>query len=312
MNSFVKHLNKNLALSFYFFVFCLIIYLLFILAPSLPNIRSLEELWDLGHLGLFFLLTYFIFKINFSSTIFFQDKHRYFTYAGITFICALLAGATIEIVQHYVGRSASLKDILFDVVGALLGFVYCIKARNIFEKKFNIGIYCLAAICALPTLTAYVDEYYAAKQFPVISSFKYPLELLRLENNTPIELKNNQLEVKFKSKGYANIQWKFFPRDWRNFNSLILDVNNPDSSPYELNCRIHDIEHENNWSYHDRYHQEFSIRPGQQYLKIDLATAKESPANRTMDMANIASFGCFTKAQPSIRKLIFNEIRLKK
>ena len=90
-------------------------------------VRKAAHLVEFGALG--FLVTLLILAWK-------QKKSRYFS--GYEFFYVLAVAVVDEFIQSFTGRTSSVKDVLLDFFGALLGFtVAFLIAKCITKKKVN-------------------------------------------------------------------------------------------------------------------------------------------------------------------------------
>ena len=304
------------------------IFLLFINQPVLPAQRSMHELWNFGHLVLFFVFAIVACQL-FSATI---SRWSLARLIATSLIISAILGAAIEYLQTGLSREASIQDWLLDIAGGLFGAViyYQLKRRSdttgvagssapnvnckrdvgAVDKGLLGGVYLFTVISCSPLLLALTDELAAKIQFPILANFNSPLEVTRFDADITTRLEHGQLHVFFNTQRFANINWTFFPRKWAGYSDLVITLYNPATSTLPLNCRIHDIQHEANYRQNDRFNRQFLIAPGQNILVIPLADVEQAPLGRSMDMNRIASLHCFTSQLTTSAELIFKQIHL--
>jgi len=304
------------------------IFLLFINQPVLPAQRSMHELWNFGHLVLFFVFA--IVTCQLFSTII--SRWSLIRLIATSLIISAILGAAIEYLQTGLSREASIQDWLLDIAGGLLGaaIYYQLKKRwdatgaagsaaPAANRKRDVAaidrgllgaIYLFTVISCGPLLLALTDELTAKIQFPILADFNSPLEVTRFDANITTHLERGRLHVFFNTQRFAKINWTFFPRTWAGYSGLVITLHNPAASTLPLNCRIHDIQHETNYRQNDRFNRQFIIAPGQNVLVIPLAEVEQAPLGRLMDMKRIAALQCFTSHLTASAELIFKQIRL--
>ncbi|MDH5218899.1 MAG: VanZ family protein, partial [Gammaproteobacteria bacterium] len=105
----------NYSLPLYLIIFSGTVFLLFFAESNLYATRSWSHLWNLGHIPLFMLISYAVYRIVpsiSSSSLILQVL----LFAGM----ALVLGAMIEFVQSFVGRQASMQDVMLDMIGGVI------------------------------------------------------------------------------------------------------------------------------------------------------------------------------------------------
>ncbi len=265
--------------------------LLFIHWDSPNQSRSLNALWNLGHLPLFACIILLL--QNFSK------RYSAISYEGQLLIAISLAvgiGLIIEVLQHYLGREFSFYDVYIDVLGASFTVIWFPKT-NTFQNRISPYLFKLVSVIAIlfsfiPLVLDLTDEFLARDQFPVLANFQLPLELNRFSGNAQLIMRNGELEVQFGTEQYSGFVLQYFPRNWSGYKSVNLNIENTNQENIIMSCRIHDFLHNN--LHNDRFNQRFIIKPGSQIINIDLDEVKSAPHSRSMDMTNISELGCFT------------------
>ena len=234
-------------------------------------------------------------------------------------VSTLIIGALIELIQHNLGRSADISDILRDLTGTLLGLAFLNAYSSQFEPKllriFRIFILILLAFQLNPLARALLDEVIGYLQFPILVSNSTPLELDRWRGNAALEYDrlgpDKLLKMVFVPRvKYTGSSLRYFPGDWSGYESLNIRLFNPSDRPLELQIKIHDREHEESFQYRDRFNQQTQVNPGWSYLKIALADIKDAPQNRKMNMQEISNLSVFTSLLSEQTTVLIEKIYL--
>jgi hypothetical protein len=110
---------------------------------------------------------------------------------------------------------------------------------------------------------------------------------------------------------YSGITLVHFPRNWRGYRFLVLEVFTPSPEGLEVTCRIHDRQHEEGEQrYEDRFNKNFHLRPGWNCIRIDLDEVTRAPVGRTMDLGEIREVGLFASRLPVPRTIFVDYVRL--
>ncbi|MGB5324388.1 MAG: hypothetical protein WBN40_03045 [Pseudomonadales bacterium] len=293
-------------------------FLLLGITPVLPSQRSWLELWNVGHLLLFFFIA--LSSCALSATL--LKNFRLVPLFAIVGIAALLVGGALEYLQGFFGREPSLQDVALNVIGALVGCcTFVLIMRNYFSDRITavplrmlvavLGILtCAAALALMPLWKAIADERLAARQFPILAAYNSRLELGRHSANIATQFQKGKLLAHFRSRGYSHVNWKHLRRDWSGYRELAIELDNLSAHALVITCRVHDRKHEDNYQFTDRFNRSFTLHAGRQTLLIDLDTVRTAPQKRAMDMADIAGLICFTSGQTESRSVAFEQIRL--
>ena len=290
----------NILKSKWFFALaCFVLfYGLFIINADLAITRFEKELWNLGHVFGFFVI--WLFLMNLFPFFIPSSLKR----IGLVLLVTLVASSLIEIVQHYIGRSAALQDIGLDLVGAILALTAIITLKKCFRGNVYaliVFFFITIAVLIWPSAKIFIDEVYIARQFPVLSDFSTPYELSRWSSDSAvfyIEERGDHhiLKVRFrKDIRYSVLALNTFGHAWDKYNELVYSVNNPDSRSLDLYVRIHDRAHKySHFAYEDRFRRVIKLKPGHSEISIKLLDIYNAPEGRSMDPTEIESIMLFT------------------
>ncbi len=293
----------------------------FLGGPEYHSPRSFHAAWDLGHILYFSLgsclLRSYLRKLNAARSL----PRLFF----LTFISVLLVGSAIEVLQMFCdGRSPDIFDVLRDQLGCLTAFAFFIRPV-LFGKQWQQHLFrgivlILLAIAVWPLSRSLLDEYLAAKQFPVLADFETPFERYRWvdmqflsEETGEVRHGKKAARLQLSTAQYSGISLFHFPGDWQGYQTLRFSVYNPKTANLVLNCRIHDVHHkEHHLAYEDRFNQQFTLHQGWNDLVVPLEKVKNAPRERAMDMQHIERFGLFVMQQPSPLEIYLDHVHLSK
>jgi VanZ family protein len=281
--------------------------LLFVHEPASHQHRALRQIWNLGHLGLFGIVGFFV-----GERLLCSDRPGQPPWRGFALALAVgaLAGAAIELLQLAIGRDCSLEDVVADAIGMgaglLLGARAQLQSRRALFLAAVAGIVLALAMQLWPVLRSAVDAYNARRAFPVLADFERGvLPALQRERfgatEADLMVVDGGLRVSLRAGQYPGFSLDDFPHDWRGWRTLVFDLDNPGTTALPLSCRIHDAAH--NQEYADRFNRRFELQPGRQQLRIDLAEVATAPRDRAMDMSAIRFPMCFVVDLPQPREL---------
>ncbi len=297
------------------FICLLLFYGLFIIKPDLAVTRLEKELWNLLHLFGFFIA--WVFLLNLVP----QFAPKNLKRLGLVVLVTVVVSGAIEFVQHYIGRSASVKDIGLNLAGTLVALIIVIFTKKYLRPWQPVVIgFLLVTILGLlwPSTKIFIDELYIAKNFPVLSDFSSPYELSRWEQwKAKYKLQGGEgkkvLHVTFeKDARYSIVALNSFGHEWIKYKQLVFLVHNPGSNAFTTYIRVHDRKHsESNDAYRDRYNREEKIQSGATEISIELLDIYKAPEGRRMNINEIESIMMFTLNLEEQRELIIEKIFLR-
>ncbi len=290
--------------------------LLFVSGPSYRAPRSLIAAWDLGHVAAFTLWSYLL--VLWTPL----DRAAPARQWGAVLAFCLVAGAATEGLQFLAGGDASTGDLLRDMAGGVIAGAWLSPSSKALPERLRAAARTFAAVvllvACLPLASALGDEAIARIQFPVLSDFETPFEQSRWDGNARLSMDrsvarhgNASLRVDMDTSEYSGAFLVYFPRNWKGFRWLKVEVFNPSPGELELVCRIHDQAHERgDQSYEDRYNKRFRLGSGWSEIRVDLGEVAAAPAGRTMDLGAMRAVGFFAVRLPAPRTVFLDYVRL--
>jgi VanZ family protein len=284
--------------------------LLFVPLPISPTYfgRTIE---NAGHTPLFVMLTL--------GMLFVLRTDPRFTGARLYALVALVGvgtGFVSEIIQRPLARDASWEDVVADALGVVLGLaVYAIFDRRAPLRRwhrvtaFGVALICIA-IFMVPIVRMTRAYVHRNGQFPVLADFRSRLELYwTVSFGVTRDIVYGVLEVEFGTGEFPGVSFHEPVPDWRGYQTLLIEVENPDSTPLELAVRVHDRAHTR--AFADRFNRRFQLDAGERRtLRIPLEDIRNGPRQRLMDMAHISDITLFKGAVSGSNRLFIYSLKL--
>ncbi len=295
--------------TFWLFLSGLCGLLLFVGGPGADPLRSVKELWDIGHIICFALWGY---------------GYAVWRRGGViktaveVIILSLCVGALTELIQSQIGRSPSFSDVVSDLFGGVLGYLlycfWCHRASCWYAWLALVVASACSVILMAPTAKAVADDFISWRQFPVIADFETPFEYLRWSGSAGRQVVGKKagsdqhaLRVVFSTQRYSGITLRSTQTDWRGFSAFRLSVFNP-ADAFTLHMRIEDKLHDN--SYSDRYNHSVVIAPGENLVEIPLKNIAQAPKLRQLDLGQIRKVGLFVGKLTSPKTVYIDDVTL--
>ena len=283
----------------------------FVGGPEASSSVLLKNVWNFGHIIFFAILLLLI-----QSS---KPLVGWKTWLWVTII-AIAVGALIEFVQFFVGRNASLDDVLHNVFGVWLGLFWGQKSsRIIWQLRF------VSSLLIAPALWLVIDSAIAHTnmriQFPLINSFESRHELQQLyANNSSVKIQQTQqfhthgiasAQISLDTHPYSGVSLLGSYGDWNGYAALSLDLFNPDAEPLELVVRIADVQHDRgDNSFNDRFNRRILLQQGWNQVRIDLNDVRTAPHKRVMHMHQISDITIFAASLPRPRDFYLDNVKL--
>lgn len=284
--------------------------LLFVPLPIPPTYagRTIE---NAGHTPLFMFVTlgvlYYLrsdFKVSGASL-----------YAW-AFLIGLGSGFMSEVIQKPLNRDASWEDVGSDLVGVVLALaLYALFDRQArLSRTMRAGVAVVVLACATvylaPLVTMTRAYLHRNGQFPVLADFRSTAELSWIVgygiNRT---FARDALEIEFQADEFPGVSLHEPVPDWSGFETLALDLENPDADPLVITVRVHDRGHGR--YFNDRYNRKFDLAPMERRtLRIPLDEIRRGPKERLMNLRQISDITVFRGTRAGSRHLRLYTVRL--
>ena len=277
--------------------------------------RTIE---NAGHVPLFFLVTLAVIYVLRGYPRFSLGAHaatRLYLFAGLA---GIGAGFLSEVIQRPLRRDASWEDVIADAIGV----VCALAAHALFDRRSGLrrwhralalGVVIACAAIYLAPIVAMTRAYlHRNGQFPVLADFRSRSELYWTMNlGTRREIVDDVLEVEFLAASFPGLSFHEPVPDWRPYQSLVIDVENPGSAPLDLGVRVHDRRHTH--QFNDRFNRHFVLAPGERkVLRIPLEDIRRGPRSRLMDMQQISDVTLFRGDTEGSRQVRVHGMRLER
>jgi len=284
--------------------------LLFVQLPIPPTYagRTIE---NAGHTPLFALITLALLAVM-------QGDHKFagaklYGLAGLT---GVGVGLLTELIQEPLRRDASWEDVFADAIGVVcaLALYALFDRRNVIPRLVRFGALVVAVVCIAAYLAPIVrmTRAYLHRngQFPVLADYRSSIELYWIVGyGINRDLNRGALEVDFEDDKTPGVSLHEPVPDWRDYHTLVLDVENPDTQALKLGVRVHDQRHGK--VFVDRFNRLFDLAAGQrQQIRIALDDVRRGPRDRLMDMGHISDITLFRGEPTGSRHLRVYSLRL--
>lgn len=203
------------------------------------------------------------------------------------FIISVLFGASLELIQSVVGREASWHDLLRDALGALIGLclflVYKFRDAGSNQVLTRIALFAAVAVLAIdmaPLTRLSLHYIERTMAFPTV---------IDPESDWASSFIRRQRGM---YPGLAVIEPE---PDWSAYNELSFDVDSTSVRKLQLGLRIHDANHDQRST--DRFNIKVTVMPGHNSYKVLIDEIRKAPAERELDMMNIAGLTFYSKDQ---------------
>ncbi len=294
-----------------------LLFLLFIAESNVFATRSWTHLWNLGHIPLFLFVGFCVF--NYFPG--FEEKGLP-QQLLLMVIIAFLAGSSIEIVQSFVGRDASLQDVTLDVIGGVMSvllFSQQIRQSDFYKRVLSSCLFAMLLLfVSWPFVTSLWDESRALTEFPLLAGFEHDRELKRWTSIEKMEITEElaksgraSLRVDLTPRAYSGIELEYFPSDWSGYRELVFYVLYPEKGQLILTVSIFDDKHRaHRFSYFDRYTKQFPLHSGWNEVRVPLDAVKNAPRKRTMDMTHVDGLRLFVARSRKRQSIYIDDVRL--
>jgi hypothetical protein len=298
---------------------------LVVLAPFPGGTQLLRELHDAAHAPVFGCIAVLVLTLlrSWSGT---RDWKPIGQYA-VAFLASAFFGAVTELMQIPAARDASLHDWYNDLLGAaaflaaFAAFDTRVSRRTAIKAALASAAVLIMTASWLPLLHAALEQVRREAQFPMLVDFTRRFDGYYVAANDAIlafepmpaawrqQPDERALRISFQSAPWPGVDLHEPSRDWSRHATLVLDVTNPTDVPLAIVVRVNDRAHTNAFS--DRFNRRFSIAPHTRtQLRIPLSEIRAAPADRVMNMQEIASLILFREASSEAGQMYLSGVWL--
>jgi len=274
---------------------------------------AVYQLYGFAHLAFFMLTAYLLSRIPSLAL-------RPFAHQFLIILCVVLAvGGVIEVIQPYFGRTASLRDLGIDLLGALLGIMFLVPGRNSLRRGVLACSQIAVAATAVnafygPVVTLW-DMRQASRQFPVLGDFETNLETIRWSggeiDKSIARHGARSLRVSLGTRKYEGTTLERSFGDWRGYQTFAFSIYNPDPDPLPITVSIRDGEHfRRGGAYDDRFNRGFTMQQGWNDISIPIADIENAPTARKLELNHLNEVVIFTVDPPAPRVMYLDYVRL--
>lgn len=265
------------------------------------------ELHVFGHVAFFLLLGWLLMR---SAAL---RPYRFPVRAGVVVLGSLVAGAAIELLQPYFGRGAGLQDLWQNLLGTALAVALSAPA-GLPRRILGTAMAMILAVELHAAAAALFDRGIARIQFPVLSDFSTPFEHSRWSTGEPDDrfarIGQQSLRLDLEPARYAGTVRRRSFGDWSGYDALEFSIYNP-ADPLTITVTVRDREHfRRGGAYRDRFNRRFILRPGWNEVRIPIRDIREAPAERTLDLADLAELAIFTVKLEQQHTLYLDHVRV--
>ena len=289
--------------------------LLFFGGPDYYAARSFKNIWNIGHILLFFIFAYA--SLTYWSWLKRKNLIRQLLFL---FLIVLIIGIFIELLQVKFHRDLDFHDVWRDLLGMSLFFFFFAQVNRFMPKKIlklaQVFLIIFLLIELYFPFRAIADEIISHKQFPVLSDFETPFEMDRWNGDAKMEKVDDFsysgkacAKILLTTDLYSGVSLSYFPQDWQG--SRYLEFYLFSENNLRMTCRIHDDIHiKNREPFEDRLNKRLFLHPGWNHVIIPIEEITTAPAGREMNLKKIMNLGIFASRLSSPITVFIDDVRL--
>ncbi len=227
-------------------------------------------------------------------------------YAAVL-VLGLGFGIIIELAQGIIGRDSSWRDLIYNLLGLLVGlilingtYIETDKSGRSKKKRYLEGVALVMFVLGLlPLLQLSWHYIQQEKAFPVIMDLKAQWSdsfvLFGAAKLEPYPNKVNAYEnmsrVQFEAGAFPGVSVLEPVPNWSAYHSMRFKVYSRSEEAVNLMLRVHDKMHNN--MYQDRFNRKLVIHTGVNEIVISLSDVLKGPVARDLDLHQVAGLMLF-------------------
>ncbi len=229
-------------------------------------------------------------------------------------------GVLAEIIQSFIGRSASWHDIAANTLGVTAGLLWATtrgtQSRPLRGWATAVSILLLMAAAARAPFIL-TDCLMQRFDKPILASFESRLEMTRWKTHDCRISRasdhathgQSSLRMDLDEAVYPGIASRSLLHDWSDYEALAFDITVDEGPPLELVIKLQDALHDCDPS--DRFEKIFRLGPGTHAIEIPLAAVAQAPRDRALDLTRVTGVQFFLINTDRPRVLHLDNLRLK-
>jgi len=307
-------LIKQTYLTALIIILALFALLAFVPFGSSANPVALAKTMDAGHVFAFILLSGLIYLA--------VEPYGKWRAQIISAVISVLLVVIVELVQPFVGRTASFADVQMGLLGLFLALSAMIVWRSQLHQLLKITHLLLFVLTLAWVVQPAWGEWRAVwlrdQQFPVLGVFESGLEKRLWKahgRGTSISFSDkhtivgaSSLKIETSGDAWSGVRYEAGDRDWRGYQYLNIELYNA-GAPFMLNIRIDDgllISP----GYGDRYNGQFKVDAGANTILIPLFEVASGPKSRMLALDHVRKMILFLSKKETQREFYLDDIRL--
>ena len=227
---------------------------------------------------------------------------------GTVFLLTALLGLGTELMQIWLPRDADLDDVRADLFGSWMGLatfaVFDSRLRTLGRIGLPLSGLIPFLVLAVPLVTciqAYARRHAA---FPMLADYRVSFDEYFLQAQGTSRAHDvmpeawagfsgeRAMRISFGKTAWPGLHFAEPAPDWRGYETLAIDVTNPNSATLPLSIRIHDRAHNNEYS--DRFNTQIDLEPlTRSTVRLPIIDIERSPRNRNLDIEEISGIVLF-------------------
>lgn len=253
--------------------------------------REFGAVSDLAHAPVFAVVAFLVHRV-----ISHYGKLGRISGAVLTVLLVTGFGVASEILQHFVGRSANLGDMVSDMLGAVAGVAWSLRATAVsVPARRGLAVLAVGALllsAVFPTLV-FVDSQIQRAEVPQLASFEQPLEMLRWRTraSTIRRVRDHatdgewSLRIDLEPASETGIVTYCPGPSWADYQRLAFDIELDDGPPVMLVLRIEDQlsckkpEH--------RFEEIWQLRSGTRRIEIPMSEIVAGPPDEPLNFKRL-------------------------
>jgi VanZ family protein len=215
--------------------------------------------------------------------------------ANLAFLACAVLAVLSEAAQIPTSRDASWADILSNIIGAAIGLLTIpTVTRRTKLKLISRSIAFILFVTSLsPLMRVSADYVERNRVFPIIYDGTWPSR------------------EEFMSQRGMAVDFRNLYPNWREYQTLVVEVEVHSTDEFPLTVRVHDKQHLRGSQPHaDRFNQRFLLKTGRNVLRIPLSDVESAPDKRPLDLSRIDGLVIFSAEDSAGHRVRLIGIRL--
>ena len=209
----------------------------------------------------------------------------------------VLFGISMEAMQYFVGRTATVHDAVANSLGILAALIWYSSRRyhGTVARFMMLAALVTLTVAWYPPFTIFKDVWAVHRDFPLLASFESSPEIDRwyFRECSGVRVAENAtdgdyaLEIQYQATPYPGATLVELHQDWSQIRSLEIDVIVKSAEAVTFEMKVIDATINDTQDYEDLFKRQWMLESGKHHLSVTRQEIVDGPPDRKTELSRI-------------------------